>query len=38
MRVVQNKEPDHFYLLFKGKMVVHEGGHVGAAGGVLRSD
>ena len=27
VRVVQNKEPDHFNLLFKGKMVGHEGGH-----------
>ena len=27
VRVVQNKEPPHFYLLFKGKMVVHAGGH-----------
>ena len=26
MRVVQNKEPDHFLLVFKGKMVVHSGG------------
>lgn len=26
MRVVQNKEPDHFLLIFKGKMVVHAGG------------
>lgn len=25
-RVVQNKEPPHFYLMFKGKMVVHTGG------------
>lgn len=28
VRVVQNKEPDHFYLIFKGKLVIHEGGHV----------
>ncbi len=28
VRVVQNKEPDHFLLLFKNKFVVHEGGHV----------
>jgi len=27
VRVVQNKEPPHFYLLFKGKMIVHAGGH-----------
>eukprot|EP00047_Mylnosiga_fluctuans_P019660 m.84690 g.84690 ORF g.84690 m.84690 type:complete len:829 (+) comp8214_c0_seq1:60-2546(+) len=27
VRVVQNKEPPHFYLLFKGKMIVHGGGH-----------
>jgi hypothetical protein len=27
VRVVQNKEPPHFHLLFKGKMVVHSGGH-----------
>jgi len=27
IRVVQNKEPPHFYLLFKGKMIVHAGGH-----------
>jgi hypothetical protein len=26
VRVVQNKEPPHFYLLFKGKMIVHGGG------------
>ena len=26
MRVVQNKEPDHFLLIFKGRMVVHAGG------------
>ena len=26
VRVVQNKEPPHFYLLFKGKMMVHSGG------------
>ena len=26
IRVVQNKEPDHFLQLFKGKMIVHEGG------------
>ena len=25
-RVVQNKEPQHFYLIFKGKFVVHQGG------------
>ncbi len=27
VRVVQNKEPDHFLSLFKGKMVVHAGGN-----------
>lgn len=26
VRVVQNKEPEHFLALFKGKMIVHEGG------------
>jgi len=26
VRVVQNKEPNHFLQLFKGKMIVHEGG------------
>lgn len=26
IRVVQNKEPDHFLLVFRGKMVVHSGG------------
>jgi hypothetical protein len=26
VRVVQNKEPNHFLTLFKGKMVVHNGG------------
>jgi len=26
VRVVQNKEPDHFLQLFKGKMIIHEGG------------
>ena len=26
IRVVQNKEPDHLLLMFKGKMVVHSGG------------
>ncbi|KJE93069.1 villin [Capsaspora owczarzaki ATCC 30864] len=26
VRVVQNKEPEHFLRLFKGKMMVHEGG------------
>lgn len=26
VRVVQNKEPPHFYAMFKGKMVVHAGG------------
>jgi hypothetical protein len=26
VRVVQNKEPPHFYVMFKGKMVVHAGG------------
>ena len=27
VRVIQNKEPDHFLMIFKGKMVVHTGGH-----------
>jgi len=26
VRVVQNKEPNHFLTLFKGKMIVHHGG------------
>lgn len=26
VRVVQNKEPKHFLALFKGRMIVHEGG------------
>lgn len=26
VRVVQNKEPEHFLRIFKGKMIVHEGG------------
>lgn len=26
VRVVQNKEPKHFLALFKGKMIVHQGG------------
>ncbi len=26
VRVVQNKEPDHFLLVFKGRMIVHSGG------------
>lgn len=26
VRVVQNKEPPHFYLIFKGKFIVHSGG------------
>lgn len=26
VRVVQSKEPDHFLLIFKGRMVVHSGG------------
>ena len=26
VRVVQNKEPDHFLLVFKGRMIVHAGG------------
>jgi hypothetical protein len=36
VRVVQNKEPDHLYLLFKGKLVIHTGGH--AAGWKNRDD
>jgi len=30
VRVVMNKEPNHFLALFKGTMVVHEGGKAGA--------
>lgn len=30
VRVVQGKEPNHFLALFKGKMVVHTGGHASA--------
>ena len=30
VRVVQNKEPDHFLLVFEGKMVVHSGGKASA--------
>ena len=30
VRVVQNKEPDHFLLVFQGKMVVHSGGKASA--------
>jgi hypothetical protein len=26
VRVVEHKEPEHFYTIFKGKMVVHSGG------------
>jgi len=26
VRVVQNKEPDHFLALFKGKFIIHKGG------------
>jgi hypothetical protein len=26
VRVVQNKEPDHFHAVFKGRMIVHSGG------------
>eukprot|EP00735_Rhodelphis_limneticus_P008798 TRINITY_DN2282_c0_g1::TRINITY_DN2282_c0_g1_i1::g.6847::m.6847 TRINITY_DN2282_c0_g1::TRINITY_DN2282_c0_g1_i1::g.6847 ORF type:complete len:944 (-),score=398.86,sp/P02640/VILI_CHICK/39.83/3e-174,sp/P02640/VILI_CHICK/32.63/2e-39,sp/P02640/VILI_CHICK/28.42/2e-32,Gelsolin/PF00626.17/1.1e-18,Gelsolin/PF00626.17/1.8e-16,Gelsolin/PF00626.17/1e-09,Gelsolin/PF00626.17/6.1e-17,Gelsolin/PF00626.17/2.5e-07,Gelsolin/PF00626.17/1.7e-10,VHP/PF02209.14/9.4e+03,VHP/PF02209.14/2.6e-14 TRINITY_DN2282_c0_g1_i1:633- len=29
-RVVMNKEPNHFYALFKGKMMVHSGGMASA--------
>ena len=36
VRVVQNKEPDHFLLVFKGKMVVHSGGR--ASGFKNRAD
>jgi hypothetical protein len=36
VRVVQNKEPPHFYRIFKGKMVVHSGGK--ASGFKNRSD
>jgi hypothetical protein len=27
VRVVQNKEPEHFLGLFKGKFIIHRGGH-----------
>jgi hypothetical protein len=27
VRVVQNKEPEHFLALFKGKFIIHRGGH-----------
>jgi len=30
VRVVQGKEPNHFLALFKGKMIVHSGGHASA--------
>jgi len=30
VRVVMGKEPNHFYQLFKGNMVVHSGGKAGA--------
>jgi len=30
VRVVQNKEPNHFLTLFKGKMIIHEGGAASA--------
>lgn len=30
VRVVQNAEPAHFIALFKGNMVIHEGGRAGA--------
>jgi len=33
---VQNKEPDHFLLIFKGRMVVHAGGR--ASGFKNRAD
>jgi len=36
VRVVQNKEPDHFLLIFKGRMVVHAGGR--ASGFKNRAD
>ena len=26
VRVVQNKEPPHFFKIFEGMMVVHDGG------------
>ena len=36
IRVVQNKEPDHFMLIFKGKMIIHSkgsaAGHKGRLG------
>ena len=36
IRVVQNKEPDHFLLVFRGQMVVHAGGR--ASGFKNRTD
>lgn len=36
VRVVQNKEPDHFLLIFRGRMVVHSGGR--ASGFKNRAD
>lgn len=30
VRVVQNKEPNHFLALFKGKFIIHSGGHASA--------
>lgn len=36
VRVVQNKEPDHFLLVFRGSMVVHSGGR--ASGFKNRAD
>ena len=36
VRVVQNKEPDHFLLVFRGRMVVHSGGR--ASGFKNRAD
>jgi len=38
VRVVQNKEPDHFYAIFKGKMIVHSGGKASGFKNVKDSD
>ena len=38
VRVVQNKEPDHFLLVFKGKMVVHSGGRASSFKNRFESD
>jgi Gelsolin repeat/Villin headpiece domain len=38
VRVVQNKEPDHFLALFKGRMVVHTGGRASGFANVNDAD